>query len=292
MSINDLVNGNGKHIEFSAGDAKLVLSSNSGVVNLSNGGKQDNTITISDKEIGFNGDLKLNGDILSKTPTLKLIDTDFTSTEGDLTLTKGDLTLTQGDLTLTKGDFTMKNGDFSLNGQQFAITELTAGTGITTGTNTFYKGNTTRRGSIVTTEIYIDVSGLDNDGSADDIIGKAGGTANCHIGKIDTAIMGALKFAKVECLEAPVSSGGNAASADINIVLGTVGTNLEGGAVTGEQTLIDAGGNLAIGTVKFSDTNTITNATNGKFMYLIAGAASAAGTYTRGKLLITLIGTL
>ena len=54
-----------------------------------------------------------------------------------------------------------------------AVTALTAGTGITSGTNTVYRSDVQKLGNIYHTRILIDLTGLASSG-AGDIIGKAG----------------------------------------------------------------------------------------------------------------------
>jgi hypothetical protein len=114
MDINDLIKGNGRHIEFLAGDAKLYLTSDSGVVNLSNGTHKTNSITISDYKIGVNSNVTVGID-----NDLTITQGDLTLTEGDLTLTKGDATLTEGNLTLTKGNLTLTKGNLTLTNGKF-----------------------------------------------------------------------------------------------------------------------------------------------------------------------------
>jgi hypothetical protein len=112
MNINDLVNGNGRHIEFSVGNAKLYLTSEKGVVHISNQGSKTNTFTISDNIIGLNGDVTVSKDIT-------LTKGKINSTQGNLSLTEGNTTLTEGNLILTKSELTLSEGDLTLTDSKF-----------------------------------------------------------------------------------------------------------------------------------------------------------------------------
>ena len=99
MNINDIVKATAAQTELSAGDAKLRLTSEAGVVHLSNQGDKTNTVTISDDKLGLNADVTV-----ASGKKLTLTKGNATLTEGNLTLTKGNATLTEGNLTLTEGE--------------------------------------------------------------------------------------------------------------------------------------------------------------------------------------------
>ena len=132
----------------------------------------------------------------------------------------------------------------------------------------------------VTTEIFVDLTDLNSGNAVSDVIGKEG-AANCHIGKIDTSIMGTIQGATMQCLEVP--TGG---TADVDLITGSDGTATEDTAAADDENVIVSGGNFTIGLTRAGDTNL----GNGRFLYLASGAAGNA-TYTKGKFLITLIGT-
>ena len=73
----------------------------------------------------------------------------------------------------------------------FQGTSLTtgAGTGITTGTDTVTTSNITKVGNIITTQIYLDMDGLESSTTLADIIG-VNDAANCHLGRITVADCG------------------------------------------------------------------------------------------------------
>ena len=158
---------------------------------------------------------------------------------------------------------------------------MTAGSGITSGTGTIYGAGVSRTGSLVHTKIYIDLTGLDDGGTAVFIIGDAA-AANCHIGQITTAINGTLDYGSVECLEAPLTG-----DPDINIYSATEATGVEGTVVTDltETLLLNAGDwildeRLPLTTLPAAD----------EYLYLTLGT-STVGTYTAGKFLIEFWGT-
>jgi len=160
------------------------------------------------------------------------------------------------------------------------VTALTAGTGITTGTNTVYRSSVEKLGNIYHTKILIDLTGLASSGSGD-IIGKAA-TANSHIGQITAAVNGTVLGGKITCMEAP--AGGDP---DINLWYADEATGTEDAAITGltNQIQMCDSGDLAIGTIVGIPTPPAAD----KYMYMVTGAATNAD-YTAGKILIEFFG--
>ena len=154
-----------------------------------------------------------------------------------------------------------------------------AGAGITAGVDTVYKSSVSTAGGIITTQILIDLTGLD-DFAAGDIIGVHGSTAPAHIGRITAAQNGTIFSVKMECLELPAG-----ADVDIDLFSATEGTGAPDSAVSAltETQLINAG-DWALGDVKYAQT-----VAAGQYLYLVNGDTTA-GTYTAGKYLITLLG--
>ena len=161
-----------------------------------------------------------------------------------------------------------------------AVTTLTAGTGITTGTNTVYRADVQKLGNIFHTRILIDLTGLASSGSGD-IIGKAA-TANSHIGQITAAVNGTVLSGKLTCMEAP--AGGDP---DINLWYADEATGTEDAAITGltNQVQMCDSGDLALGSVISIPTPPAAD----KYMYMVTGAATDAN-YTAGKILIEFFG--
>ena len=156
-----------------------------------------------------------------------------------------------------------------------------AGTGITGGTGTVYKSSVQRTGGIITTTIFIDLTGLRSTASGD-IIGVNGTSNPCHIGQITTARNGTIVAGSMECFEAP--AGGDP---DINVFSAAESTGTEDSAISDltETQLVDAG-DATLGSKVFFTAFPAAD----EFLYLTLGATTDAD-YTAGKLVITLIGT-
>jgi hypothetical protein len=163
--------------------------------------------------------------------------------------------------------------------------QLTAGTGITTGTGTFYKTSVITKGNIVYTDIIIDITGLSN-GHAGDIIGKAD-QANCHIGQITTAINGTIVGGTVTCLEVPA-----AGDPDIDLYCATESTGTEDTLITGlEETNLTDAGTHTVGKVS-PFLSMVGTGIPDKYLYLVSGNGPtfSANLYTAGRFLIQMWG--
>lgn len=163
--------------------------------------------------------------------------------------------------------------------------DMVAGTGISTGAGTICEHSVVKVGGLFKTEILIDLTGLNGCGAADDIIGKDGGTANCHIGQITAAKNGTIIAGRVTCFESP--AGGNT---DIDIygsadeATGVQDTAISG--LTGEEKLINHGAWTAED-VDYFDVSTLPDADG--YLYLVAGTNTDAD-FTAGILLIEMWG--
>ena len=164
-------------------------------------------------------------------------------------------------------------------------TGLVPGTGISgvAGAHTSWKefiGNQVQK-----TSILIDLVGLAS-GGANDIIGKDGGVANCHIGQYTVASCGTLDSIKMSWLE--LAAGGDP---DINLCSADEATLAENTALsagTNPVTIINGGDGTATDNTKLSAR---TLATANQYLYLSNGASTDAA-YTAGRLLIELWGTV
>ena len=167
----------------------------------------------------------------------------------------------------------------------FRMQNITPGTGISDVATALYSGNVTVAGDLIKTEIFIDLTGL-NSNAAGDIIGKDGGTANCHIGQITSALCGTIVAGTLQSLETP--AGGEP---DIDLFSATVGTGAEDTAVSAlsETQLLAMGADLDSSNL---GTPFVLSAfpAAGEFLYLTGGGGTTDDTYTAGKLLITLYG--
>ena len=114
-----------------------------------------------------------------------------------------------------------------------------------------------------------------------DAIGKDG--AQAALGQLTAAVVGrTFVSGTMQCLVAPTTG-----SADIDLVTATSGTVVEDGLVTAVDTLVARNANWEVGDVHdFA----VTSITADKYLYLVNGAASGAGTYGAGKFLITFRG--
>jgi len=160
---------------------------------------------------------------------------------------------------------------------------MTPGTGISTGSGTVCAGHVSRHGSLIKTEIFIDMDGLES-GDIGDIIGVAA-AKNCYIGQLSAAVNGTIVFGQVTCLETP--AGGDP---DIDFY-GTVteATGTQDAAVSGltGEVAFTANGDWtgAIATpIAFSALP------GAGYMYMV-DAGGTAVEYTAGQFLIEMWGT-
>ena len=157
-------------------------------------------------------------------------------------------------------------------------TGLSAGTGITGATGEVYKSWMDINNTTVKIYIFIDITGLNSNGTLD-IIGK-NGTANSHIGQIPSDID--IVEGIVKCIKLPVTG-----STSIDFYSAVESTGTEDAAITGlsNQTQMCDSGDLALGSVISIPTPPAAD----KYMYMVTGAATDAN-YTAGKILIEFFG--
>jgi len=157
-----------------------------------------------------------------------------------------------------------------------------AGTGITTGTGTVTSTKVTKVGNIITTQIYIDLTGLASGGADLDIIGAPGGTANCSLGQITLAESGAIFAGQMTCGEVPLTGAD-----DIDLYSATVATGAEDTLITDltETALLTSGGAWALGVTKVFTLMPPAD----DYIYIVSGEIGDA-TYTAGIFMIELFG--
>ena len=166
--------------------------------------------------------------------------------------------------------------------EQDISTELTAGSGITSGTGTVYKSSVVDGGGIITTRIIVDLTGL-NSSAAADIIGDDA-AANCHIGQVTADVNGTVFGGTVTCLEVP--AGGEP---DVDLYSADEATGTEDTAVTAltnDTALVDSGEDW---TLNLSKALTAVPAAD-QYLYLVGSGEGTDATYTAGKFLIELYG--
>lgn len=168
-------------------------------------------------------------------------------------------------------------GFFSEPGQA-----MTAGTGITTGVGTVYLAFVEEQGPVIKTTIFIDLTGLASS-TAGDIIGKDGGTANCHLGRVTAAVNGQIFRGQISCLEA--TAGGEP---DIDVWSATEATGAEDAAVSGltETALQDAAADYTKGVTKVFTGNVVAD----QYLYLASSGGGDVGVYTAGQFVIEMWG--
>ena len=161
----------------------------------------------------------------------------------------------------------------------FSLSNMTAGTG-TAGTGTIYRTSVQESAGIVTTNILIDLTGL-NSSAAADIIGVQA-TANCHFGQITAAINGTILGGTMTCLEAPLTG-----EPDIDLYSADEATGTEDAAVTGltETAILLAAADWTIGLVKGFATIAAD-----QYLYLAGSGTGTDATYTAGIFLISIQG--
>lgn len=148
------------------------------------------------------------------------------------------------------------------------------------GSGTIIRAVCGRQGNLLTTTIYIDLTGLRSTASGD-IIGIDGTSLPCYVTRIDEDIMGTIVAGNIVCYEAP--AGGDP---DIDLYSAVEATGTEDDAISGldETQLVDSGDH-SIGSTKILTAFPA----DGEYLYLVAGATTDAD-YTAGKLLISLLG--
>lgn len=206
-----------------------------------------------------------------------------TTFNGPVTSTNGFVGALTGNVTgNVTGDLT---GDVTGDIQGGVTLTTEAGTGITTATGYAYISQITRVGNLVSTHIFVDLTGLNSGDTDGDIIGKAA-TANSHFGKLDWTECGQIVSGSIACLETP--AGGEP---DIDVYCATEATGTEDAAITGlaEEALLASAADWTIGVTKAL--TAVPSATN-KYLYLVASGGATDDTYTAGQFLIVFNGYL
>lgn len=167
-----------------------------------------------------------------------------------------------------------------LNKLDDSVTVLTKGAGVSAAET--YAVGYLRNGTLVTTRMVVDLTGLVGSATDLDIIGNTGGAASAHWGQITVALNGTMCGGRVTCLEVP--AGG---TADIDFYSATVSTGAQDVDVTTltETVLITSGGSWTSGLSKGMTTVPPAN----DYLYICNGAASG-GTFSAGKFLIEFFG--
>lgn len=155
-----------------------------------------------------------------------------------------------------------------------AMVGNTAGIGIT-GTATSWVTSVQEFGTLTKTTMIIDLTSLNSGAGADDIIG-ADGAGKAHLGRITTAVNGAIIVGKLTCLETPAT-----ADDDIDVYSATEDTGVEDTAIGDlTETQLCNSGDLTVG-VEVA----LTAPAADQYIYLVGGTGGDA-TYSAGILML------
>ncbi len=230
----------------------------------------------------FNGTVRSDGDIKAttkNTTTGAFVDYAVIKAAGGMEIEK---VASTGNNIVAAGTSTgTNNGSLGTAATIFKITPNDHGTGIADDAiSTFVN----KVGGLIYTTILIDLhGGLASGGTANDIIGTDGGTANAYIAELTTGVNGIPYSVEMSCVEAP--TGGDP---DINIECSATATDAENAAVS-SGTVVVNGGDWALGMRQQHDAGTTLAALTKKYLYLTCGTATEAA-YTAGKLVIKITG--
>lgn len=162
--------------------------------------------------------------------------------------------------------------------------ELTTeeGAGISNGTGTSITFKRSKLGNVITTHIFIDITGLTASTTLGDIIGVDGAGA-AYLCALAAADVGQVFGGSMTCLEVP-TTGIN----DIDLYAADEATGVEDTAVADltETQIVDAAGAWTLG-----ETIALTAfPTAGQYLYLTVGLAGTPGLYDAGQFLIEILG--
>lgn len=158
---------------------------------------------------------------------------------------------------------------------------MSAAAGFLSGTGTIYKSFVVKQGTIIKTEILIDLTGAQSSTTDLDIIGDSGVS---YIGQITAAINGTIWHGQMTCVETP--AGG---ADDIDLYSAVEDTGAFDGDIASldETALITSG---AAWTASVTQKIMANLPTADEYLYLTSGEAGTAAAYSAGRLLIELWG--
>ena len=168
--------------------------------------------------------------------------------------------------------------------QDSISTLLAPSGGITLGTGTICDGTFTNSDGVKSATIILDLTGLNDGGTAGDIIGSTSTSIDstkqpAFIAQLPVAFT--VLGGRMTCLEAPAGGG-----TDIDLYSATEGTGVQDSAITAlTETQIVNGGVQALGTVSYF----IADPAAQSYLYMVSQGTGAA-TYTAGRFLIEIFG--
>lgn len=163
-----------------------------------------------------------------------------------------------------------------------ATNSLTRGAGVDTAES--YASGISRTGTLITTRIVLDLTGMVGSATDLDVIGESA-AASCHWGQITTAKSGTLVAGQITCLEVPAGGADDIDFYSSTVSTGTQDVIITDAALGTETALVTSGAAWASGTTKGMTALPTAN----DYLYIVNGEA-VGGTYTAGKFLIELYG--
>ena len=159
--------------------------------------------------------------------------------------------------------------------------QMSAGTGITTGTGTLVKHSVVTVGNIIYTSILVDLTGLSSN-VVGDIIG-VDAAANCHLGQITAAVNGTLLGGRMTNLET-IATG----EPDIDLFSATEATGTEDTAITDltETELLSVGADWTMNGGATTVRSIAAMPAADEYLYLVGGGGTTDAVYTAGRFLI------
>jgi len=207
--------------------------------------------------------------------------TRITATASELNIMDG-VTSTAAELNILDG-VTATAAELNQNDASANAALMTVGAGISDAATAIVKYGISRAGDIITTQILIDITGLQSGAGVGDIFGDpTGAGAASNFGQITTAVNGVVWGGNIRCLETPAGC-----NVDIDVAQASTGAGVQdanGTALTNYGQLANCGNHAAkaaaigMGPV-----------TANYYLYLLAGAATDV-VASAGRFLITLHG--
>jgi hypothetical protein len=147
-----------------------------------------------------------------------------------------------------------------------------------------YSSDITEVGMRITTQIFIDITGLIVSTTESDIIGDDG-AANSYVCQFVAAESGYPASGSITCLEAPTVG-----IADIDFTVAVESSGAEDADVDALTTPVILLANTEAWTLGMTKAMALLPTAVSDYLYLSAGVAGTPGTYTAGKFLIEFIG--
>ncbi len=152
--------------------------------------------------------------------------------------------------------------------------------------NTAYRHTDSTTG-LIPTEIHIDLTGLQGDGTQNKVIGIKSGAPDAYLYQQTDATNGVLFKTEISCIELPAGGG----TVDVNFVWnssGTLGYNDAGGTTFGINSGTWVAGNTL---TSYDGLSSVTSGTADHYLYLTDGDGNADDSvFTAGQYVIRLYG--